>query len=288
MAPFISDESSMPESVTESMKTLRVATESSPKINYLPVPNPGECFWQQEPHPLHSHRSTEDLPSQTDILIIGAGYAGIATAYHLTKNPSTFPTTQDITILEARSACSGATGRNGGHLRPDLYGHIPTYVDRAGAKAGAEIARFEIAHVQAIKKVVEAEKIDCDFTLCRSFDVWCNEEAAGKAEEVYERMKALEVEGEGWMDDVIFYSGIGVDVEGVSFSFVLRVREVVDEERVADDDEIDLRRQRRKSMCLLHSGYDLAIQIHPSHTQDHSRVRKCQSPDTHVRHLDSS
>jgi hypothetical protein len=285
MAPFISDESSMSGSVTESMNTLKVATESSPKLNYLPVKNPGECFWQQEPHPLHSYRSTEDVPSQTDILIIGAGYAGIATAYHLTKNPSTFPATPSITILEARSACSGATGRNGGHLRPDLYGHIPTYVDRAGAEAGAEIARFEIAHVQAIKKVVETEKIDCDFTLCRSFDVWCNEEAAGKAEEVYERMKALEMEGEGWMDDVVFYSGMRIDVEGVSFSLILRVE---DRERSADDDEIDLWRQRRKSMCLLHGGYDLAIQIHLSHTQDHSCVRKCQSPDTYVRHLDSS
>jgi hypothetical protein len=65
--------------------------------------------------------------------------------------------------------------------------------------------------VQAIKRVVEEEKIECEFRLCRSFDVWCDGEAAGRAREVYERMRGLE-----WMDDVVFYSGKGEEVEGVS------------------------------------------------------------------------
>lgn len=216
MAPYLSEETATatPESVTGSMAKLNVNSELPPSSerqteSYLPVPNPGECFWQEQPHELHDHCSTEDLPEYTDILIIGAGYAGIATAYHLSEL-----TNKSITILEARSACSGATGRNGGHLRPDLYGHIPTYIDRSSAQAGAEIAKFEIAHVQAIKKIVETEKIDCDFTLCRSFDVWCNADAALKAREVYESMKGMN--GCEYMDDVIFYDGKGVDVEGVS------------------------------------------------------------------------
>ena len=130
-------------------------------------------------------------------------------AYHLIQGEKT---EKSITILEARGACSGATGRNGGHLRPDLYGHIPTYIERGGSEAGAEIARFEIAHVQAIKEIVEKEKIDCDFTLTRSYDVWCSEEAVGKAREVYERMRSAR--GCEYMDDVAFYDG--KDVEGVS------------------------------------------------------------------------
>jgi glycine/D-amino acid oxidase-like deaminating enzyme len=149
------------------------------------------------------------LPEHSDIVIIGAGYAGVSTAYHLVKEPS--DANQSITILEARSACSGATGRNGGHLRPDLYGHIPTYVDRAGLRAGAEIAEFEIAHLHAIKKLIEAESIDCDFTLSRTIDVWCNDEAAKKAKAVYDQMVARNLE---YMDDVIFY--IGKDAEGAS------------------------------------------------------------------------
>lgn len=170
-------------------------------------PNPLACFWQNNPHKLHDHRSTEDLPTHSDVVIIGAGYAGVSTAWHLLHK---HPNINSITILEARGACSGATGRNGGHLRPDLYGHIPTYIDRAGPEAAAEIAEFEIAHIQAIKKLVESEQIDCDFRLTRTIDVWCNEQAAEGAKKVYERMKG---HGFAYMDDVDFH--IGKNVEGV-------------------------------------------------------------------------
>lgn len=81
-----------------------------------PFPQPAagytQSFWRTELDPLDSHRSTPDLPKETDILIIGGGYAGASAAYHL------FPEDQQGTppkavLLEARELCSGATGRNG-------------------------------------------------------------------------------------------------------------------------------------------------------------------------------
>ncbi|RAK81537.1 NAD(P)/FAD-dependent oxidoreductase [Aspergillus fijiensis CBS 313.89] len=179
-----------------------------PTSTCFPGSNPGECFWQNQPHELHNFRSTEQLPEQSEVVIIGAGYAGTSTAYHLLRDHG--DAIKSITILEARGACSGATGRNGGHLRPDFYGHIPTYIDRAGVRAGAEIAEFEISHLHAMKKLIEEEQIDCDFTLTRSIDVWCNEEAAQKAKTVYDRMRSLNLD---YMNDVVFYTG--KDVEGI-------------------------------------------------------------------------
>ncbi|KAH8660849.1 FAD dependent oxidoreductase-domain-containing protein [Tricladium varicosporioides] len=196
-----------PSEVLASTSTSQPTTNGT-VLKSLPHASPAPCFWQSEPHPLHNHRSTEQLPEHSDIVIIGAGYAGVSTAYHLSKDP--VAAGKSITILEARGACSGATGRNGGHLRPDLYGHIPTYVDRAGAEAAAEIAEFEIAHVQEIKKIVEEENIDCDFTLTRTIDTWCNEEAAKKAKIQYDRLKAKNLKH---LDDVIFYTG--KNVEGI-------------------------------------------------------------------------
>ena len=175
--------------------------------SYLPPSNPTSCFWQSERQDLSDYRSSEELPQKTDLVIIGAGYAGISTAYHLMKDHATNPNLKSITILEARGVCSGATGRNGGQLRPDLYGHIPTYVDRAGSQAGEEIAQFEISQLRAIKRLIEQEKIDCDFTLTRSIDVWCNEEAALKAKAVYDRM----ADKFDFMDDVAFYTGDRVE-----------------------------------------------------------------------------
>jgi hypothetical protein len=179
----------------------------------LPVSNPTNSFWTKDIHELHNHRSTELLPEICDVVIIGAGYAGISTAYHLVEEQGTV--IKSITILEARGVCSGATGRNGGHLRPDLYGGIPTYISRGGLEAGAEIARFEIATLHAMKKVIREENIDCDFTLTRTFDVWCNEKAAKEAKVVYDQMLARDVE---YMDDTIFYTG--KNVEGVRSNIV--------------------------------------------------------------------
>ncbi|KAH7020485.1 FAD dependent oxidoreductase superfamily [Ilyonectria destructans] len=182
-----------------------IATHTAGTPKCLPVANPADCFWQTDPTELRNHRTSEQLPESSDIVIIGAGFAGLSTAHHLARDAGA---AKSICILEARGVCSGATGRNGGHCRPDLYGHIPTYMDRAGARAGAEIAEFEIANLRAIKKIVDEEKIDCDFTLTRSIDVWCNEDAAKKAEAVYQRMVSENFE---YMDDVAFYTGDKVE-----------------------------------------------------------------------------
>ncbi|KAK4973204.1 hypothetical protein LTR28_011804 [Elasticomyces elasticus] len=92
----------------------------------------------------------------------------------------------------------------GGYLRPDLYGHIPTYIDRHGVDAGAELTEFEVAHVQAIKELIAEEDIDCDFSLTRTIDVWCNEAAAQKAKATYEMMMARKL---SYMDNVHFVYG---------------------------------------------------------------------------------
>lgn len=79
----------------------------------LPVPNATVPFWRTNLDPLDSHRSTEELPSHCDILVIGAGYAGASTVHHILKQ-QTSPL--KILLLEAREACSGASGRNGMYL----------------------------------------------------------------------------------------------------------------------------------------------------------------------------
>lgn len=55
-------------------------------------------------------------------------------------------------------------------------------------EAAAEISKHEVAHIQAIKQLVEEENIDCDFTLTRTFDVFLDEEFANKSKAAYDKM----------------------------------------------------------------------------------------------------
>lgn len=58
----------------------------------LPITNPTKSFWiEGAESELRNHRSTPDLPAETDVLIIGSGYTGATTAYWLTKVGLIFP-----------------------------------------------------------------------------------------------------------------------------------------------------------------------------------------------------
>ncbi|PYH93383.1 FAD dependent oxidoreductase superfamily [Aspergillus ellipticus CBS 707.79] len=150
--------------------------------SFAPVPNSITPFWRTERHPLDQHRSTPDLPAECDILIVGAGFSGAALAHFLYKDN---PTPPSVVILEAREACSGATGRNGGHLKPDVYLNIPKHIKKYGVKAAVEVANFEASQVLAVKELVEQEKIDCDFVLTRACDATVDEGLAKEIDAAY-------------------------------------------------------------------------------------------------------
>ncbi|KAJ0382927.1 hypothetical protein COL922a_011543 [Colletotrichum nupharicola] len=57
-----------------------------------------------------------------------------------------------------------------------------------GKQAAAEMAVFEMSHVQAIKDLVEKEKIDCDFVLIRAFDVILDPRLAEEAKREFDQL----------------------------------------------------------------------------------------------------
>lgn len=75
----------------------------------LPRPNPTISYWQDPPDAIADLRSTPCLPESGDIVVIGSGISGACIAYNiLDRMPGA-----KVVMLEARQACSGATGRNG-------------------------------------------------------------------------------------------------------------------------------------------------------------------------------
>ncbi|KAK4238336.1 FAD dependent oxidoreductase [Achaetomium macrosporum] len=133
----------------------------------LPSANPTVSYWQDPPDAIADHRSTPDLPSSADTVIIGSGITGAAVAWNLLQ--STNP--GSIVMLEARQACSGATGRNGGHTKAASYRTFTHHVSTLGLAAAKQIARLELANILSVHAFARDHSIDCDLNPCQTIDV---------------------------------------------------------------------------------------------------------------------
>ena len=111
--------------------------------NVFPVENYSRSYWMNDPDKLANHRSTVDLPSYSDIVIIGSGYAGSSCAYYLYKHWQALNKTPlTITILEARETCSGASGRNSGYMTANIYSSYNSFLEYYGRQMAEEMIQF--------------------------------------------------------------------------------------------------------------------------------------------------
>ncbi|KAK4542445.1 hypothetical protein LTR36_006697 [Oleoguttula mirabilis] len=126
----------------------------------LPSETSTNSFWHTEPSPLlTAHRSTRNLPQTADVVVIGSGMTGASVAHHLLATSHGADSTSgsksglNVVMLEAREACWGATGRNGGHCQPLLFEspHDPS------------IGHFELANFRALQTLIKEKDIDCEF-----------------------------------------------------------------------------------------------------------------------------
>lgn len=87
-----------------------VVSQTSPGQAGLPSPNPSKSFWHSEPSKiLLGHKTTDSLPSEADVVIIGSGISGAFAAHYLQQDER--GKNLKVVMLEAREACWGATGR---------------------------------------------------------------------------------------------------------------------------------------------------------------------------------
>ena len=124
----------------------------------LPRPNPTSSYWQTPPASLATHRTTVEFPSSADVIIVGSGITGATVAYELLSRPQP----PSVVMLEARTACSGATGRNGGHTKCASYRSFLENVRALGEEEAAKMARFEYSCMKAVHAFAREKDIECD------------------------------------------------------------------------------------------------------------------------------
>ncbi|KAL9055248.1 MAG: hypothetical protein Q9162_003658 [Coniocarpon cinnabarinum] len=131
----------------------------------LPVSGPTESYWQATHDP--GIRSYPQWTDEAHYVIVGSGISGACIAYNLLKKEPN----ATVVMLEARGACSGATGRNGGHTKGASYRHFPHEHESLGFDEAARIAKLEYANVKATHELVRNERIDCDINPSKTVDI---------------------------------------------------------------------------------------------------------------------
>ncbi|KAM6523115.1 hypothetical protein FSOLCH5_003734 [Fusarium solani] len=122
----------------------------------LPRSNPTVSLWQEPPHPTVASIQSPTLIQQTDFVVIGSGITGCSVTKTLLEHPGLGENVKagHVTLLEARTLVSGATGRNGGHLvtaAGHTYGYLASMYGEENAK---EITRFSITNIDHILNMV--------------------------------------------------------------------------------------------------------------------------------------
>lgn len=180
-------------SASSAAVTTESRTPSKKQSDYekgFPVPNPTKSYWQDPPHRIADLRSTPDLPTdQTfDYVIIGSGVSGAATAFKLlSRNPDL-----SVLMLEARTAASGASGRNGGHCKTGDYKNIAKWIDLYGEDEALKIGKLEQDCVDDMRHFVHKYNVSSGWEDVETADVYYTKEAFEEAIEIVELQRTLE------------------------------------------------------------------------------------------------
>jgi glycine/D-amino acid oxidase-like deaminating enzyme/nitrite reductase/ring-hydroxylating ferredoxin subunit len=124
-----------------------------------------------------------------DVCVVGAGLAGITTAYLLSKEG------KKVVVIDARAVGDGNTGRTTAHLASALDDGFPNLISLFGTDGTRLAVQSHQAAIDKIEEIAKDENIDCDFTRVDGYLFANNSEQNDKL------MQELEASHQiGWRD----------------------------------------------------------------------------------------
>lgn len=169
-----------PHSVSPPPPAIGTGTDSPPRAdtrNCLPRDAPCLSYWHRTTRAFKYLTANADtiVPASSPFVIIGSGISGALTAFSLIENGVKG---EDIVILEAREAVSGASGRNAGHVRPDAFRGFQAYAAMHGSEQAIKIIQNEKLVFEQVDGFVKKHNVQCDFHPTTTFDVCLTPEFA--------------------------------------------------------------------------------------------------------------
>ncbi len=116
---------------------------------------PTQSIWQSTAQV--PQRPTLNADLRADVCVVGAGIAGLTTAYLLTREG------RSVIVLDDGPIGGGETGRTTAHLTNALDDRYFELERLHGEEGARRAARSHTAAIQRIAEIIEAERIDCGF-----------------------------------------------------------------------------------------------------------------------------
>lgn len=114
---------------------------------------------------------------KADIVIIGGGFTGLSSAYHLSR---AFPD-KKIVLLEGACCGYGASGRNGGFCDAGFSGLL-RHVEEVGPQESRKAFDASLFGIGQIKRMVSEHGVQCDFEENGMLEAAMNQEQAAQLE----------------------------------------------------------------------------------------------------------
>ncbi|KAF5250533.1 hypothetical protein FOXYS1_14875, partial [Fusarium oxysporum] len=152
----------------------------------FPVPEPTKSYWLDDPpFPALCDIQDDKLPSEVDIVIIGSGITGAAVTKSLLELSDS---NLRVVVCEARQLCSGATGRNGGHIKSAPYDEFAMFKSKLGPEDARRIVRFKRRHLEMIKQLGKGIEV-AEVREVETVDVFVGREDFEKAKKQVEDVR---------------------------------------------------------------------------------------------------
>lgn len=153
------------------------------------------CYWLAD---RERRQAAPPLSSDTtcDVAIVGGGYTGMSTAYHLkTADPGL-----DVAILEAETAGYGASGRNAGFVMT-LFGASVSLMKTLHGKERVRAAHaFMMECIATLETMIERHGLDCDYERSGFLKVATAPAYLSRIQEEVAFFQSLGIEGFEWLD----------------------------------------------------------------------------------------
>ncbi|MBU8879283.1 FAD-binding oxidoreductase [Bacillus sp. FJAT-29790] len=94
---------------------------------------------------------------ECDVVIIGGGFSGLSTAYHLQKSNC------QTTILEKGRIGDGASGKNGGQMLTGYVLSMSQLAKKYGLNKAKQMLHMTLDSIDLIEKIIKENAILCDF-----------------------------------------------------------------------------------------------------------------------------